>query len=313
MTQEEAFIQSILDEPADESLRLIFADWLEEHGRGRHAEFIRLQITRARLPLDDPQRVALYRREERLLFDNPNDWLGPLARWLSLWHFRRGFLERARVPAHILVTHDAHLFALGPLHVLTVEGPGSLAEAIANCRCLGRVAILHLRLSPLSEEGASSLAAPGILSNLTMLHLTGSQMNSLGLAALLSGAPFTRLTHLSLSHNFIDDPGAEVLATTVNLPRLLKLDLTGNRIGPAGIAALARSPALARLEILGLQNNPLGDEGARALVASAHLSPDLALQVPGADLSDETIDALRQRFPRRLHVFPLLPRRELPY
>jgi uncharacterized protein (TIGR02996 family) len=313
MTQEEAFIQAILDAPADESLRLIFADWLEEHGHGRHAEFIRLQISRAHLPLDDPQRVALYRREERLLFDNPDDWLGPLARWLSLWHFRRGFLERARVPANILVAHDAHLFALGPLHVLTVEGPGSLAEAVANCRCLGRVAVLHTRLPPLTAEGAACLSASGNLSNLTMLDLTHSQLNSPGVAALLSGPPFSRLTHLSLSHNLIDDPGAEALATTAKLPRLRKLDLTANRIGPAGIAALVRSPALARLEILGLQNNFLGNEGARVLAASPHLSPDLSLQVSGAGLTDDTIAVLRQRFPRKLHIFPLMPRQELPH
>ena len=40
-TQEQSFIEALLDKPNDESLRLVFADWLEEHGDSR-GEMLRL-------------------------------------------------------------------------------------------------------------------------------------------------------------------------------------------------------------------------------------------------------------------------------
>jgi uncharacterized protein (TIGR02996 family) len=39
-----AFLAAILAEPADNALRLVAADFLEEHGRAARAEFIRVQV-----------------------------------------------------------------------------------------------------------------------------------------------------------------------------------------------------------------------------------------------------------------------------
>jgi uncharacterized protein (TIGR02996 family) len=44
MTQDDAFLQAIIENPDDESLRLIYADWLDDRGDAR-GEFIRL-VTR---------------------------------------------------------------------------------------------------------------------------------------------------------------------------------------------------------------------------------------------------------------------------
>src|SRR5262249_42657415 len=43
MTDEAAFLRSILDDPDDEANRLVYADWLEERGDPR-AELVRLQL-----------------------------------------------------------------------------------------------------------------------------------------------------------------------------------------------------------------------------------------------------------------------------
>ncbi len=48
MTHEEAFIRTICESPDDDSLRLIFADWLEEQGSPR-GEFIRVQCALAKI------------------------------------------------------------------------------------------------------------------------------------------------------------------------------------------------------------------------------------------------------------------------
>jgi len=41
--ERQGLLQAVLDAPDDDALRLIFADWLEEHGEAERAEFIRVQ------------------------------------------------------------------------------------------------------------------------------------------------------------------------------------------------------------------------------------------------------------------------------
>src|SRR4051812_18836685 len=42
--EEEAFLSAIEADPADDTTRLVYADWLEEHGDGLRAEYIRLRL-----------------------------------------------------------------------------------------------------------------------------------------------------------------------------------------------------------------------------------------------------------------------------
>lgn len=49
MTDREAFMSRIIDSPDDDAPRLVFADWLDEHGEPERAEFIRVQIRLANL------------------------------------------------------------------------------------------------------------------------------------------------------------------------------------------------------------------------------------------------------------------------
>lgn len=45
----QAFIDDIIEHPEDDAVRLIFADWLEDHGQEERAEFIRVQCEIARM------------------------------------------------------------------------------------------------------------------------------------------------------------------------------------------------------------------------------------------------------------------------
>src|SRR5262249_9647341 len=53
VNQREAFLQAILDDPGDDAVRLVFADWLEEHDDPL-GEFIRVQMQLDEMPDDDP-------------------------------------------------------------------------------------------------------------------------------------------------------------------------------------------------------------------------------------------------------------------
>jgi uncharacterized protein (TIGR02996 family) len=48
-----SFLQSIIESPDDDGPRLIYADWLDEHGDSDRAEFIRVQCAVARMPASD--------------------------------------------------------------------------------------------------------------------------------------------------------------------------------------------------------------------------------------------------------------------
>ena len=73
MTQD-ALLQAVRENPGDGSLRLVYADWLEDHGQPERAEFIRVLCELARLP-DDPRSVVRRReleaRERALLREQP--------------------------------------------------------------------------------------------------------------------------------------------------------------------------------------------------------------------------------------------------
>jgi uncharacterized protein (TIGR02996 family) len=63
---DEAFLQAIIESPDDDTPRLVYADWLEEHGQAERAAFIRVQCELARLPEGDPCRPELDKREHAL-------------------------------------------------------------------------------------------------------------------------------------------------------------------------------------------------------------------------------------------------------
>src|SRR5688572_22291710 len=105
-----AFLRAVRAAPDDDLPRLIYADYLDEHGDPR-AEFIRAQVERHHLPAGDPRRAELLAREKDLLREHEDEWLGPLAAVVSSVEFRRGFVERVLVMAEAFLAHADTLFA----------------------------------------------------------------------------------------------------------------------------------------------------------------------------------------------------------
>src|SRR5437016_4037405 len=132
MSGDESFLQAIVEDPDDDGLRLVFADWLEERGDPR-GEFIRLQCELARLPKSDQRRAPLEARAAELLEQHEEAWLGPLRSWLLDWEFGRGFVERASIRGAILQEHGDELFRLTPLlHLSVQEGREQLSTLAAS-------------------------------------------------------------------------------------------------------------------------------------------------------------------------------------
>jgi uncharacterized protein (TIGR02996 family) len=137
-SDEAGFLADICANPADDTTRLVFADWLDEHGEPDRAEFIRVQVALAKDEVelnrlraaDEPhidvqRRVILARlRERELLFASPaegeangTNWLpGPLFDILNgagrlifpdgdSFAWSRGFVDRVTCTAADWLAH----------------------------------------------------------------------------------------------------------------------------------------------------------------------------------------------------------------
>src|SRR3954471_17475622 len=102
MTREDDLLRAIRHDPDDDSLRLVYADWLEEHGGPEglaRAEFIRVQMELARAGGDDPRAAGLRARQDALLERHGADWAAPVAGLAREYTFRRGFVEEVTLSA----------------------------------------------------------------------------------------------------------------------------------------------------------------------------------------------------------------------
>ncbi len=84
-------LRAIIDEPASDDLRMIFADWLDEHGDAARAEFIRVQCELERKP-PNGERGNCHCHAHGILLNEPQ--LGPLCRHCSLRRRERDLLGK---------------------------------------------------------------------------------------------------------------------------------------------------------------------------------------------------------------------------
>ncbi|MFO0929962.1 MAG: TIGR02996 domain-containing protein [Gemmataceae bacterium] len=278
LTHEDAFLASIVEHPDDDAPRLIFADWLDDHGNADRAEFIRVQVESARVPPSSARGVTLLRREAELRQRGEDEWRTRLPQLdgVSWEGFSRGFVEAVFVETvEQFLQHADALFAAAPLRSVQI-GTLSAADAarLAVVPDLVRLQELNLGNNPtLGRDGVRALAGSPHLANLTALLLHYNDLGDDAVRDLARSPYLTRLVELYLSGNDLGDPAAVALAGA--FPRLRDLDLRDNRIADPGVLALADAPERRELTTLYLVNNTIGPLGAHALAASPHL-PHLA-------------------------------------
>ena len=162
MTEEEAFIAAIVASPADDTPRLVFADWLEENGRPDRAELIRLQcrLEPDRERFDDAAVNELHRQVVQLL---RSSWPGHVSfrdqedRWFAAasglpWdspnlttEWRRGFVETVGLHAGNFVRYGRDVRRRYPLlRKLVVFALNGWGERLAACEWLDGIRELEL-------------------------------------------------------------------------------------------------------------------------------------------------------------------------
>src|SRR5262245_38314959 len=91
MSHQLGFFRDILTNPDDDTPRLVYADWLDDHGESDRAEFIRLQCAAAQASKNSKHRSELEDRAGKLLRKHQQKWAGPLIRRGGMVAFERGF------------------------------------------------------------------------------------------------------------------------------------------------------------------------------------------------------------------------------
>src|SRR5262245_32437866 len=90
----QALLQALREEPDDEKLRLIYADWLEDNGDADRAGFIRLCTELSGLDEKDPHAQQLQRRRRQLFREHRKRWCPNLPPAVSGEIARRGLIQR---------------------------------------------------------------------------------------------------------------------------------------------------------------------------------------------------------------------------
>ena len=144
----EALLRGVLEDPFDDVLRLVMADWYEEHGEPERGELIRLQVELTRLGAEAAaaQFLVLRERQKHLLWDGPDcnglRWCdgfpvsvggtqiirGPGKAGVEqrpgkcsvVW--RRGYVELIRLSPKEFARHAAGLFAVAPITEVQLLG-----------------------------------------------------------------------------------------------------------------------------------------------------------------------------------------------
>jgi uncharacterized protein (TIGR02996 family) len=316
MKTDKAFLQAVLDEPDDDAPRLVYADWLEEHGDAARAEFLRVQCELARLADGDGRRWELEARERWLLWHHGKRWAGPLRRLVKRWQFRRGFVEGVTAGAAEFLGWADELFRLAPIRHVRLLRVRDTLPRLARCRHLARVQGLDLRHQDFSPEAFDALARSRHLTGLTSLNLRGTLLcNTAGMRQLAGYESLAGLTSLDLSQprpgrperrdendeRFCIQPsGIQALSDSPHLQRLTALKLSGYDSGfsQQAVEALTGAALLGRLTELDLSRTHLGlfyyDEPRAAFFSSPQLANLRVLRLFRSYLGERSWQALNE-------------------
>ena len=276
---EDALLNGIVADPAADLPRLVYADWLEEHGQDLRGEFIRIQCEIAKLevgPRDAIDRnVHLWRRQQELLDGHMVELLEgasyhPKEDVQTQAVFRRGFVSSIEISATELRDQAKALSELRPApNDVSVTAPQLFIESqharspaahklvtslqFFGAEC-GGVCVFDMNLEWPRIRSLTFNTSPEIVPFLMpLLSYFVPQLASLNLASnrivdadvidLLNAGVLQRLAHISLIENAIGDQAAIEMADRLgNSPHLKELDLRRN-----GITAIGQAELLTRL------------------------------------------------------------------
>jgi uncharacterized protein (TIGR02996 family) len=260
-------LADVLASPEDEGLRRVCADWLEDHGDPTRADFIRTQLELAHLPPSSPRRAELEDREDDLLVEHEERWLGPLPEALFEWRFHGGFVDEVVLMGQPWLDGCEALFVAHPAGRVDFRGANNLLEGLGRSPLLTRLRCLTFTLSP-SGPVFDLLRRP------EMAELTGIRFTE------------RRLFPRDADHLL------PALASRPGAGRLRELYLEA--LTPGGLAAFLAEPALAGVTAFGLGSFPEGRESELYEALLGQAARWTALELPVAPAGPRVLARLAE-------------------
>lgn len=263
---EDDFIKEIVQNPHDETLRLVFADFLEDQGDPR-AEMIRLQFQRQEMSRFDSARDRIRARELKLL--RAHGGFGRTPPNIKAMTRHGGFIDGIECTKTRFLKNQKEIFQSAPIRYVQLKGQSAKFDSLNDSPYLGRIAGLTLKGTEATTEQLCRLVSnPGFteLKSLDIRVSAGLEFNANALLRSLCSAPaLGKLESLSVSNYFaIGDRISEL----VNAPFRLK-ELSLGLSGDAQLEFISGSDTFARLTSLDVAGDFSAD-GIRQLQTGAY-------------------------------------------
>jgi uncharacterized protein (TIGR02996 family) len=295
------FLDYMVEHIDEDAPRLVYADWLEENGQLERAEFVRVQVERARLPAWDTTQVRLRIREQQLLQKHGESWLAEMpviegARWEG---FRRGVVAEVSFQSFEAMRKNAEACrAVAPVEAVTVRWPRR-REGKEAVKPVAELRELRLTGRPDYEAFAWVAGSPQ-LATLRVLTARGLWGDSLG--RLLKSPHLAKLRVLRVPSNDLGNYGLRALAASATLTALEELDFSSmarherydSSFRAARINDLMSWSGMATVRSLNLNGNDLSLQGLRVLLRSKHTAGLKELSVRDSRLDDQAMAEFAQ-------------------
>jgi uncharacterized protein (TIGR02996 family) len=320
MTDEDALLAAIREYPLEDTPRLAYADWLDEHAdptdapapaeekpkrrrrakagaaartfRAQRAELIRAQVALESLTRADPRFAPLEARAYGLIDAHAKAWYPGGLNLRERTEWDRGF----PVPDLPVDATAAQLDAV-PLWRLTSHG----SAAFFKHKYLHRIGSL-LVYNKVPDGTLKRLAARADLRNVTELAFTGQPLEPPELTRVLDAWTDRRLRMFWANSCPVGLGGCNVLAAHPATSNLKLLRVHTAKIGSRGLKVLLESGRFNNLRLATFAHNRTGDAGARHLLNWPALDTIPALYLMNMGFSEKVRDQLRERLGDRGHL-----------
>ena len=319
MSERDELLAAIISEPQDDVVRLVFADWLEEHGEADRAEFIRIQIELARradfTTLEPHPSIGgfanrssheLNSRATQLLAANEDNWRSEFPHLGRLSEdFERGFVESCNLnhiaggsPVQMATDFITTTPGRSLIMLVSATGFSDTNETIEGE--IHRIECIPMVIEYVFENYFPCFDPASI----RQLVVRGSSYGYFReLPTQFPEVAAKQLTHLTVNECNVRDAFPRLFAH--EYVELLHLEISACRLNDEDVGNLFRVGRFPKLRSLGLANNLFGAPAVEAIVGSSVFS-----QLVSLDLSDcvtigpdAALVLLRSRLPEYLrHV-----------
>ncbi|MCE9564765.1 MAG: TIGR02996 domain-containing protein [Planctomycetes bacterium] len=305
MSDQLALLAAIRDTPDEDTPRLAYADWLDEHATSdadrARAEFIRLncEVIRLNGAFQSPEYTehwwSLANRLTELVEEHQEKWFAafPFQKTLEAKELWKGFPRHLEISAAKCLTTPRPPWELEPGLTARLTGSTDDLRRVIESGWLDGVESLYLKQDnsvdgdALATVVANSTCAP----NLRWLFFLNDNLSDVGARAIGESTKFSRLRRLDLAGAFATDGWAAALnspfVSQLETLSLVCLRTTQSRPGFEAATILAASTRLAHLKELLITRSRIGTAGIRAIVTSPYLQ-NLQLLTFGQEDFDAT-------------------------